>query len=323
MLVSILIPCYNAQRWIAQAIESALCQTWSEKEVIVIDDGSTDESLDVIRRYDGRIRWETGPNQGGNVTRNRLLERARGSWLQYLDADDYLLPDKISRQMQLVQAQPQAEIVFAPWIMEHWSERKSTRVLLEIREPRDPWILLARWFLPQTGGSLWLREAVVGVGGWNPEQPCCQEYELYLRLLIAGKRFVYCPEAGAIYRQWGDHTVCKRDMPETIRRRLEIIERAEEYLRNQGDLAPERLRAISQGRFESARLAWLYDPKFATEIVAVIRRSEPGFVPEGLAAPLHYQLMYRLFGFEAAEGAATVKRKIASFVQGMSTQGGP
>jgi glycosyltransferase involved in cell wall biosynthesis len=62
MLVSILIPCFNAEKWVAQAIESALAQTWAEKEVIVVDDGSTDGSLDVIRRFDGRIRWETGPN---------------------------------------------------------------------------------------------------------------------------------------------------------------------------------------------------------------------------------------------------------------------
>ena len=92
VLVSILIPCYNAERWIAQAIESALAQTWSEKEVIVVDDGSTDHSLEVIRQFDGRISWETGLNRGGNAARNRLLELARGEWLQYLDADDYLRP---------------------------------------------------------------------------------------------------------------------------------------------------------------------------------------------------------------------------------------
>ena len=83
--VSILIPCFNAERWIAQAIESALAQTWPHKEVIVVDDGSTDGSLEVIRRFDGRVRWESGPNRGGNVARNRLLELSNGEWLQYLE----------------------------------------------------------------------------------------------------------------------------------------------------------------------------------------------------------------------------------------------
>jgi glycosyltransferase involved in cell wall biosynthesis len=99
VLVSILIPCYNAERWVGEAIESALAQTWPEKEVLVIDDGSTDRSLEVIQRYRGRIRWETGPNRGSNTARNRLLELSAGEWLQYLDADDYLRPNKVQVQL--------------------------------------------------------------------------------------------------------------------------------------------------------------------------------------------------------------------------------
>src|SRR5262249_6980596 len=125
MLVSILIPCFNAKPWVAQAIESALAQTWPEKEVIVVDDGSTDESTDVIRTFSGHIRWETGPNHGGNPTRNRLLELARGEWLQYLDADDYLLPDKVSQQMEFLVAHPETDIVFGPVTLEHCVESKA------------------------------------------------------------------------------------------------------------------------------------------------------------------------------------------------------
>jgi glycosyltransferase involved in cell wall biosynthesis len=69
-LVSILIPCVNAGRWIGQAIESALAQTYTPTEIIVVDDGSTDGSLEVRRRFGEHIRWETGPNRGAHVTRN-------------------------------------------------------------------------------------------------------------------------------------------------------------------------------------------------------------------------------------------------------------
>src|SRR5690606_31722168 len=96
--VSILIPCYNAERWIGSAIQSALDQTYSDVEVIIVDDGSKDKSVEAIRKFDGEVRWETGPNRGGNPTRNRLLELATGEFLQYLDADDYLLPDKVEKQ---------------------------------------------------------------------------------------------------------------------------------------------------------------------------------------------------------------------------------
>ena len=119
-LVSILIPCFNAEQWIAQAIQSALDQTWPKKEIIVVDDGSTDRSLEIVRQFDSRIRWETGPNRGGNVARNRLLELAKGEWLQYLDADDYLLPDKITQEIDHIQRHPEVDILFGQIMVEHW-----------------------------------------------------------------------------------------------------------------------------------------------------------------------------------------------------------
>src|SRR3954454_13449861 len=148
MLVSILIPCYNAERWIAQAIESGLRQTWPDKELIVVDDGSTDRSLDIIRQFDGRIRWETGPNRGGNAARNRLLELARGDWLQYLDSDDYLLPQKIDAQSTFIANNPDTDIVYGLITLEYCSEGDPRQETLSIPEPHDPWILLARWYLP-------------------------------------------------------------------------------------------------------------------------------------------------------------------------------
>src|SRR6266566_10153024 len=141
--VSLLIPCYNAERWVAQTIESALTQAWPGKEIIVVDDGSIDGSLDVIRRYEDRIRWETGPNRGGNHTRNRLLELARGEWLQYLDADDYLLPLKIEHQLAFLREHPTCDVVYSPTLWVNWSEAGTTQEVTAIREPHDPWILLA------------------------------------------------------------------------------------------------------------------------------------------------------------------------------------
>jgi glycosyltransferase involved in cell wall biosynthesis len=308
-LVSILIPCYNAQQWITQAIESALTQTWSNKEIIVVDDGSTDRSLDVIRQFEGRIRWETGPNRGGNATRNRLLELACGEWIQYLDADDYLLPPKISEQMEFIASQTDLDVVFGPVTLEHWSERRTRRELLPIPEPHDLWILLASWALPQTGAPLWRKEAILDVGGWKRDQPCCQEHELYLRLLIGGKRFAYCPTNGAVYRHWSVETVCKRDISEVHRRRLKIEQRLEDHLRDKRQLTLARLRAISQARFEIARTVWQYDQNLAGKIIDQIRRSDPKFIPTDPAAPRRYRWIYRCLGFQSAERLAAIARK--------------
>ncbi len=308
--VSILIPCYNAERWVAQAIESALAQSWAEKEIIVVDDGSTDRSLEVIKRFDGRIRWESGPNHGGNVARNRLLELARGEWVQYLDADDYLLPDKIAEQMEFLTDHPNTDVVFSPVVLEHWSETGARCEVLSIPELHDLWVLLARWYLPQTGSPLWRRQAILDVNGWKPDQPCCQEHELYLRLLMTGKQFSYCPSAGAVYRQWGEHTVCKGNKPEVYRRRLEIKQRAEDFLLQNGELTFARRWAINQARFEMARLVWQYDPQTAAEIMESALRSDPGFIPGGNAAPASYRLLFRLLGFHLTESIAAWRRQL-------------
>jgi len=308
-LVSVLIPCYNAERWIAQAIESALGQTWPNKEIVVVDDGSTDGSLDVIRRFHQRIRYESGPNRGGGAARNRLIELSRGDWLQYLDADDYLLPHKIARQMEFLGSNRDTDIVFGPVTMEHlWEGRASTCELLRIPEPHDPWTLLASWGLPQTGAPLWRRQALVDVGGWKHDQPCCQEHELYLRLLMNAKRFAYCASDGAVYRQWSNDTVCKKDIGEVHRQRLQIEQRLEDYLRDTKQLTIERLRAINQARFEIARMAWQYDPRFGEEIMNRVLRTDPRFLPTGAAAPAHYQVIYRSFGFQIAEYLAAALR---------------
>src|SRR5438876_7489334 len=99
-LVSILIPAYNAERWIAETIQSALAQTWSKKEIIIVDDGSRDQTLAVAQQFTSRnVLVVTQENQGAAAARNRALEPCQGEYIQWLDADDLLAPDKIARQM--------------------------------------------------------------------------------------------------------------------------------------------------------------------------------------------------------------------------------
>lgn len=307
--VSILIPCYNAERWIAQAIESALSQTYPDQEIIVVDDGSTDNSLAIIREFEDKIFWETGPNRGGNVARNRLLELSNGEWLQYLDADDYLLPDKVEKQVCYLSEVPRTDILYSPSIFKHYQVNGSSQEVLPIPEPFDPWILLARWFLPQTGSPLWRKQALLDVGGWKPEQPCCQEHELYLRLLMAGKTFEYFSEAGSVYRQWSEETICKRDKPEVLRQRLAIETKLEKHLETVNLLTADRQSAINQARFECARKIWLEDPLWAKRLVRQIHKQQRTFSPGGAAAPVVYQWIYKILGFDIAEKVAMFRRK--------------
>jgi glycosyltransferase involved in cell wall biosynthesis len=109
---SIVIPTYNYGRFVGRAIDSALAQDGGDYEVLVVDDGSTDDTPAVLQRYAGRIRACRHDNRGAAATRNRAAELAAGEWLLFLDADDRLLPDALPHFRAAISACPDARMVF-------------------------------------------------------------------------------------------------------------------------------------------------------------------------------------------------------------------
>src|SRR5579863_1910517 len=120
--VSILIPAYNAEKWIADTLRSAIAQTWSWKEIIVVDDGSTDGTVEVARRFASkRVAVVSKENRGAAAARNDALRLCQGDYIQWLDADDILAPDKIERQLTALRESDSRRILFsAPWAFFHY-----------------------------------------------------------------------------------------------------------------------------------------------------------------------------------------------------------
>lgn len=236
---------------------------------------------------------------------------ARGEWLQYLDADDYLMPAKITQQLTVLHDNPVADIIFSPVTVEYWSQNGARREVHDILPDQDLWSLLVRWQMPQTGAVLWRKKAILDAGLWNEAQPCCQEHELYLRLLMTGANFALYRESGAVYRIWSESTVCRRNKSEVTKRRLEIKERAEAYLFRKGELSLERRRAINEARFAMARSTWQWSKAEALAIVNTIRRSDPNFRPSLASSALAYHVLYSIFGFSFAEIIADVHRNFS------------
>ena len=103
-LVSILIPAYNSQRWIADTLNSALEQTWPKKEIIVVDDGSTDRTLHIAKQFASKsVQVVCQPNQGASVARNTAFSLCQGDYIQWLDADDLLDPHKVEKQLRTLE----------------------------------------------------------------------------------------------------------------------------------------------------------------------------------------------------------------------------
>jgi glycosyltransferase involved in cell wall biosynthesis len=305
--VSIGIPCFNAERWISGAIESALGQTWTDKEVIVVDDGSTDGSLDRVRGFADRVRLIRCEHRGGNHARNEILRNARGEWVQFLDADDYLEPEKISRQFAEGSMGETADVLYSPY----WFERvgdAAERWQSELHSENDLFTQWIAWELPQTGAALWRKRALAELGGWKEDQPCCQEHELYLRALKAGLRFVFTPTTHAVYRLWSEDTVCRKDPSRTIRVRTQLIDDARAWLTERHRWSALHQRTAARACFEMARTLARNDVDQASAYFSE-RRTAGLIQPGGPAAPLAYRLAYHVLGFEKAERLAARRRE--------------
>jgi hypothetical protein len=128
---------------------------------------------------------------------------------------------------------------------------------------------------------------------------------------MAGARFAYDPAGGAVYRQWSDATVCRKDVPNTYRHRLAITRRAEAFMREQGLLTPARRAALDRAYLACARIIWTFDRPWAASIMQHVDAVHAGrFEPPSNQVPAAYRWLYRAVGFAGAERVAAWKRAI-------------
>jgi glycosyltransferase involved in cell wall biosynthesis len=302
--VTIGIPCYNADRWIGACIRSALAQNWPEKDVIVVDDGSSDESLNILHKFGGAITVVQTEHRGSNHARNEILNLANGEWIQYLDADDYLLPEKISRQLAEA-GDKECDVIYSPvWIE---NATTGTRDTGWIDPDYDIYMQWMSWQMPQTGGCLWRRSALAGLQGWNEAMPCCQEHELYLRALKGGLRFSFAPTPNAVYRIWSEQTLCRRDPRQVVHERTELMDDLRGWMQKRRMWNKRHNAVAARAFFEMSRTLAKYDLAEAADYHAA-RKKLSLINPQGPAAPFSYLLGYWTLGFSGAEKLARALR---------------
>ena len=302
-LVTIGIPCFNTARWIRAAVESALAQTWPEKEIIVVDDGSTDGSHGILRGFGDAIKVILAEHRGSNPARNEILRLAKGEWIQYLDADDFLLPEKIARQFSETNDGADCDVIYSPVWVDQNNERRASAL-----DPKlDIYSQWLAWELPQTGGCLWRKEALEKLNGWNESMPCCQEHELYLRALKAGTRFRLAPTPNAVYRIWSDETLCRRDTRLVTKVKTGLIDDMRAWMELHDLWTPVANAVAGRACFEMSRAMVQHDLNEADAYHQA--RRELGLIkPVGPAAPPSYRFVYKIAGFKSAERVARAAR---------------
>ena len=291
-LVSILIPAYNAEEWIADTIRSAIHQTWPHKEIIVVDDGSKDRTAEVARSFASKqLSVVTNENRGAAATRNHALQLSQGNYIQWLDADDLLAPDKIERQLAALRGENERRVLLSsPWAFFSYRTSRARFIPSSLWQNLSPveWLLrkMSENLHMQTATWLTSRELADAAGLWDTRLLSDDDGEYFCRVLLASEGTRFVPEGRLYYRvtpssrlshigmsdRKKDAMVVSMKLHIQYLRSLEESERARKacltYMQNwYENFYPERpdlmaeLQSIAAdlgGRLEEPRLRWKY-----------------------------------------------------------------
>ncbi len=210
MLISVVIPCYNRQKYIGAAIESALAQTWETLEVIVVDDGSTDDSLSIVKSFGDRIKLIVQPNGGVAQARNTGIDAASGDWIALLDSDDIWLPNKLQRQMDVLKLFPESVLLHTLCSTIDADDKPCGAPAQTVSDKFEPEALfkLMHHCFPTTSSVMIRKDVLLNAGKFDAyfEQNggfAAEDWELYVRVAEYGG-FGFVGESLTLYRVHGD-----------------------------------------------------------------------------------------------------------------------
>ncbi len=291
-LVSILIPAYNAEAWISDTLRSAIAQTWERKEIIVVDDGSKDQTLAVARQFESeQVRVVTQKNQGAAATRSNAFSLCQGDYIQYLDADDLMGPDKVATQMNALGPSPNYRTLLSGSWGKFLYRYHRTKFI-----PSALWCDLSpvEWLVRRMGQNLYMQTAswltsrglVEAAGPWDPRLLGDDDCEFFCRVLLASDGVRFVPDSKVYYRDSGSSSLsyigrsdkkrvaqmCSMQLHIKYLRSLEDSERTRaasvQYLQNWLIFFyPERMDLVEQaqqmakelgGQLEPPYLSWKY-----------------------------------------------------------------
>lgn len=205
-LVSIIIPVFNGQDFIEECIYSALNQTYCHTEIIVVDNNSTDHTVDKVlqiqKKFPEKISLFFEENQGVSYARNKGIAHSQGQWIQFLDVDDLLYSDKLERQLKLIFTSTSSPLMVAG-VYHHLSEDKKIREVPLLTEGQDPYKSIAASLLGHLDSNLFHTDALTGINGFNETLKVGEDTDMIFRILCfkGPASMVYDLTPSAVYRQ--------------------------------------------------------------------------------------------------------------------------
>uniref|UniRef100_F4C890 Glycosyl transferase family 2 n=1 Tax=Sphingobacterium sp. (strain 21) TaxID=743722 RepID=F4C890_SPHS2 len=237
-MISVIVPCYNCAPYLARAIESVLAQNHADYEIILVNNNSTDRTQDIINdyvlKYPAIISSYQENRRGATFARNLGLSVAKGQYVQFLDADDELEPEKFSRQLELM------ECSRAGLLLGSFTRIRRNGVKFELVNKYDHlWKSFAASQLGITSSNLYRAEDIRNVGGWNEQLSSCQEYDLLFNLLIRNIDVCYDVISSAKIHEVANSISRTTNKERTIEILAEYVKQRQQlkvYLKSQGKL---------------------------------------------------------------------------------------
>ncbi len=202
-LVSVIIPAYNSGEYIPDSLDSVFNQTFKDLEIIVVDDGSTDHTLEVVERFGTKIRLIKQSNGGAPAARNHGFSISKGKFIQFLDADDLLSPRKIEVQVNVFRGKEDC-IANGRWGRFYSNDPLNEKVQWgphpSLQEDLNPVEWLCKTHMSQTACWLTPRTLIEMAGPWDESLVINQDGEFFTRVVSASKKVYFCDEAKIYYR---------------------------------------------------------------------------------------------------------------------------
>lgn len=308
MLVSVLIPAYNSALSIEQTLQSVFEQDYPSIEIIVVNDGSTDNTEEVLAKFSDRIQYYAQKNAGVSAARNLAYSKSKGDFIQYLDADDLLAKGKISAQVNALQNN-NADVAYGDWLK--FTESNGTYTELERvskQMQKRPEIELYTNFWVPLAALLYTRRITDKIGGWNLHLPVIQDARYALDAALNKAKFVYTPGIMAQYRAQQSNSLSNKSRINFMSDCFTNAQQIDKLWRGDYKHDLEKKEAtVNVLRFCISEFSIL-DKMKHKQAIDLLLEIEPNYIPNDGRV---MKGLSKIFGFRFAEKIAAIKRNLS------------